>query len=130
MINVFLGIVSVILLLIIIALVWLIRDRFKLKKELQQLTDYLNRNNRDIAGLCSAAITIDARLAASSEQIHELNQKIIDNQRTEASSQPYYSVIQKIRAGASVADLMQNSGLSRDEAVLLMRLHGNQNSAK
>lgn len=128
MVNLFLGIFSVITALIIIALVWLIRERFKLKKELKILTDYVNRNNRDIASLCSAAIAVDTRLNTSHEQLKELVQ-IVEVQRTEMTPQPYHSVIQKIRAGADVAELMQNSGLSRDEAVLLIRLHGNKTSA-
>jgi hypothetical protein len=32
--------------------------------------------------------------------------------------------IEKVRAGASINDLMQTSGLSHDEAALLIRLHG------
>jgi len=35
-------------------------------------------------------------------------------------------VIQRVRQGADVAELMQQFGLSRDEAVLLIRLHGTQ----
>jgi hypothetical protein len=42
----------------------------------------------------------------------------------EAAFHPYSSAIQKVRSGASVSELMQNSGLSQDEAALLIRLHG------
>ena len=130
MVDIFLGIYSVLLLLVVIVLIWLVYDRFKLKKEIEALTDSVNRNNRDISGLCSAAITIDTRMTEGADQLNAALQKINDLQRTESTAQPYYSVIQKIRAGATVADLMQNSGLSRDEAVLLIRLHGNPQSKK
>ncbi len=126
MVNVFLGVFSVIMVFMIIAVIWLIYDRFKLKKEIDQLTEYVNRNNKDIAGLCSAAITIDTRLTDNTDQLKEFAQKVAEVQRVENTAQPYFSVIQKIRAGAGVQDLMQNSGLSRDEAVLLIRLHGNK----
>lgn len=126
--KLYLGILCGILLIFLVIMIWLIVDRFKLKKELQQLTEYVNRNNRDIAGLCSAAIAVDTRLNSSDEQVKALSQKIIEARKDENASQPYYNVIQKIRAGASVAELMQESGVSRDEAVLLIRLHGNKMS--
>jgi hypothetical protein len=34
--------------------------------------------------------------------------------------------IQKVRSGASINDLMQSSGLTHDEAALLIRLHGSK----
>jgi hypothetical protein len=130
MVEIFLGVYSVLLLLVVAVLIWLVYDRFKLKKELNLLTDAVNRNNRDISGLCSAAITMDTRMTEGAEQLNAAIQKINELQRVDSTAQPYYSVIQKIRAGATVADLMQNSGLSRDEAVLLIRLHGSPQSNK
>jgi Protein of unknown function (DUF2802) len=42
------------------------------------------------------------------------------------STHPYSLAIQKARSGANVSELMQNSGLSQDEAALLIRLHGSK----
>ena len=53
-------------------------------------------------------------------------QKFADYQHNEPSTHPYSLVIQKVRSGASVSELMQNSGLSQDEAALLIRLHGSK----
>jgi hypothetical protein len=130
MVNLYIGIFSAILLLVIILLFWLMIERSRLKRELTMLTEYVNRNNTDIAGLCSAAITIDTRLGDYEERLEDLSQIVSELHRTEIAAQPYHSVIQKIRAGASVTELMQNSGLSRDEAVLLIRLHGTKLSAE
>jgi hypothetical protein len=65
-------------------------------------------------------------IAATDEQMSTLCAKIADYQHNEPSTHPYSVVIQKVRSGASVSELMQNSGLSQDEAALLIRLHGSK----
>jgi hypothetical protein len=124
---IFLGIISVIICFIIVLLIWLISDRFKLKKELRVLSDYISRNNRDVAGLCSAALKVDERLIEHEELLNDLQTKMTEQKKAEPSSQSYHGAIQRVQAGGTVADLMQNFGLSRDEATLLIHLHGAKN---
>lgn len=114
------------LVLVILILLWLVFAYARLKRELQFLKDYAERNNKDIAGLCSAAITVDTRLQERDQLIKELQQKLTQLNTVETTAQPYHSVIQKVRSGADLNELMQNCGLSRDEASLLIRLHGKQ----
>ncbi len=109
---------------IVIVLVWLVRTHLKLKHDYQVLADVVQGHNNDIAGLCAAALAADGRRDATDEQLSVLCAKISDYQYNEPSSHPYSLVIQKVRSGASVNELMQNSGLSQDEAALLIRLHG------
>lgn len=131
MINPFLMtiIITVIFGLVVIiigVLVWLIRTHLKLKSDYQMLVDVVHSNNNDIADLCAAALTADGRMAAMDEQIGAVDAKISEYQHHnhEMSAHPYGLIIQKVRNGASVSELMQNSGLSQDEAALLIRLHG------
>ncbi len=112
--------------LILLILLWLALGYMRLKKELHALKEYANRNNKDIAGLCSAAVTVDTRLNDRDQLIKELQQKLTQLNTVETTAQPYHSVIQKVRSGADLNELMQNCGLSRDEAALLIRLHGKQ----
>lgn len=126
-----------------IALVWVVFSYKKLKQELSILRDDVERNNKDIAGLCSAAVSVDSRLLSSSEQLKGVVEKVMDSHeqlkdivekvtgferhgQQESSSQPYHSAIQRIHDGASAEELIKQCGLSRDEAVLLIRLHGKQ----
>jgi hypothetical protein len=111
---------------VVIALVWLVRTHLKLKHNYLMLADIVHGHNNDIADLCTAVLTADGRIAATDEQISALCAKITDYQHNEPSTHPYSLVIQKVRSGASVSDLMQNSGLSQDEAALLIRLHGSK----
>ena len=152
MINPFLMtlIIAVVTGVVIIVLVWLVRTHLKLKHDYQVLADAVHGNNNDIADLCAAALTADGYMAATDEQISvlcaaalkveghivateeqisALCAKISDYQHNESSTHPYSLTIQKVRSGASVSELMQNSGLSQDEAALLIRLHGSKASA-
>lgn len=109
-----------------ILLVWLTFDHIKLKRRYRALAEHLNNHNLDIVGLCSASVGVDNRLAETAELLKELTEKIDDFEQREEESKPYHAIIQKVRSGADVAELTQEFGISRDEALLLIRLHGGQ----
>lgn len=121
-----LAVITVVVIVVVIALVWLVRAHLQLRLDYQSLADLMHGHNSDIADLCAAALAADGRIAATDEQIGILYAKISDYQDKESSSHPYEQVIQKVRNGATVSELMQNSGLSQDEAALLIRLYGSQ----
>jgi len=116
------GVVS----LVVLALVWLVRKYLKLKRDYQDLAEIVHGYNNDIRELYAAALTVDERITATDGQISSLSAKVSDFQQHEPSNHPYSEAIQKARSGASVSELMQNSGLSQDEAALLIRLHGSK----
>jgi hypothetical protein len=128
---------AVAIVVMLLALVWLIRAQLKMKHDYQVLNDIVHGNCNDIAGLCSAALTVDSRIvtvdnriAATDELIDDLAAKLAEVEQeveqNEDSSHPYSGDIRKVRSGASVNELMKNSGLSHDEAALLIRLHGSK----
>jgi len=113
-------------------LVWLVRAYLSLRRDYQMLSDRVGSSYNDLAGLCSAALAMDRRMDISDEQLQRLWTKLSemsDSAVGEQPDHPYRSVIQKVRSGASVAELMQSSGLSHDEAALLIRLHGSKASS-
>jgi len=133
----------VIVAIIFMLLVWVVLENKKLKQSLSTLENDVERNNKDIAGLCSAAVSVDSRLTNSSEQLKgiveevtessEKLRRIVDkvtgleyHEQQDSSSQSYDSAIQQIHEGANAEELIKQCGLSRDEAVLLIRLHGKQ----
>lgn len=113
-----------VLCVILILLVWLAVDHLKLKRDYRALAEHLNNHNRDIVGLCSASVGVDNRLAEADALLKELSEKIADFEQREEEAKPYHAIIQKVRSGADVAELTRKFGISRDEAVLLIRLHG------
>jgi cell shape-determining protein MreC len=132
--SIFLTIFSItatVLIAVVVAVFWLARERFQLKRDWQILSSIVDGSKNDIFGLCSAALVVDEKNALMNEQIHDLKQqlahlleKINELQQSDSMNSPYNVDIRKIRDGASVEELMQQSDLSYDEAALLIRLHG------
>ncbi|MFW5443680.1 MAG: DUF2802 domain-containing protein [Methylococcaceae bacterium] len=106
-------------------LVWLILQHKKLRQDFIVLSAVVERNNKDIAGLCSAAVSVDNRVYENKEQLKGIVEKVVDfEQHEQQLSQPYHGAIQRVRNGATAEELIQQCGLSREEATLLIRLHG------
>lgn len=124
LIDIGIAVASGVVIVLALVLVWLLRAHLKLKCAYQVLTDIVHGHNNDIRDLCAAALTVNEHIATTDGQISALRAKISDYQQNEPSTHPYSLAIQKVRSGASVSELMQNSGLSQDEAALLIRLHG------
>jgi len=119
--------------IVVAAVVWLFIEHKKLKQQLTVLTDEAERNNKDIAGLCSAAVSVDKRLLDNCGQLNDIVEKVSGLEQHEHEympesddnqQQPYQNAIQLVKNGATAEELIQHCGLSRDEAVLLIRLHG------
>jgi hypothetical protein len=124
---------SAVMVFMLVVLFWLVRTQLKLKHDYRTLSEVVHGHGNDIAGLCSAALKVDTRIASvdrqvafTDEQINDLVVKLAEAEQNEQSAHPYSVDIRKVRSGASVNELMQNSGLSHDEAALLIRLHGSK----
>ena len=125
--NILLVTLLTIILVITGVLVRLMRGYKKLRQDYIILSKHVERNNKDIAGLCSAAVFVDSKLSDNNAQINGIVEKVTDFELHEQqASQPYYDAIQKVRNGAVAEELIQQCGLSREEALLLIRLHGNR----
>lgn len=125
-------------LLLLLLLAWvavrLWREQQVLKRELTLLAAQLQRGNSDVAALCSAAVVVDKRLAGCEarlndalENIRQAAEPVSPLPSTEQVDPPedgdYQHVIEQIRQGKGVEDLVKQCGLTRDEAMLLFRLH-------
>ena len=127
--NILFVILLTITLVIVGVLARLMRGYKKLRQDYIILNKHVERNNRDIAGLCSAAVCVDSRLSDNNEQLNGIVEKVTDfEQHEQQASQPYHSAIQKVRNGADAEELIQQCDLSREEAMLLIHLHGNKMS--
>lgn len=111
--------------------VW--RQQKRLTQECQLLRKQLQRGSDDVAGLCAAAIAVDKRLSENESHLHHMLDSLNAPQprqdefviaEEEVHQGGYALAIEKIHLGASLDELVKSCGLTRDEAVLLMRLHG------
>ena len=115
----------IITIVIVGVLVWLVQEHKKLRQDYTILSDFVERNNRDIAGLCSAAVSVDGKLSDNNEQLNGIVEKVADFEQHEPQgSQSYHSAIQRVKNGSNAEELIEQCGLSREEAMLLIRLHG------
>jgi len=125
---------AIAIVIMLVVLFWLVRTQRKLKHDYQVLHDIVHANTNDIVGLCTAALTVDGRIATvdnriavTDEQINDLATKLSEVEQNGPLDHPYSVDIRKVKSGAGINELMQSSGLSHDEAALLIRLHGSKN---
>ena len=135
-IDIMMIVIAIVVVTNTIALIILFRSHLKLKFNYQVLTEFMQNLNNDITELYTFTQSIDDYKSITDQQMNYLYKKItatksthqvnsrINTPSNESSNHPYNLVIQQVRNGANVNDLMQNSGLSQDEAALLIRLHG------
>ncbi len=120
--------------LLLLGLIGFWRETKKLGRRIRSLEAGLQQTHEDLAGICSAAVMVDKRLAANDARLDQVWEFVQDQGQadmekfaevpTASTQQSYDGVIQKIRRGISLDELVKECGLTRDEAVLLMRLHG------
>lgn len=123
--------------LLFVSQIKLWRQLKKLQQDCQSLRSQSQRSSDDVAGLCSAAIAVDKRLSANESQLSQLVNAGYTPQQTlpqqeehvvyeanDEEPQGYALAIEKIQRGVNIDELVKSCGLTRDEAVLLMRLHG------
>lgn len=124
--TILIALLAGVVLILAVAFVWLLRKFMKLKDEYEDLGEIVHGLNNDMRDFYSATLAIDERLTATDKQIVGLEGRIANFQQHDSSNHPYSMAIQKVRNGASISELMQTSGLSQDEAALLIRLHGSK----
>jgi hypothetical protein len=80
--------------------------------------------NGTLAALCAGAVGVDRRLSRLEKQGRDLGyrQEAIENQQQ--GEQPYGEAIQLVQQGASAIRLVEELGLTRNEAELVVMLHG------
>jgi Protein of unknown function (DUF2802) len=152
MIEIWLMVISVCLYAAIVAVVLLWRRQNRLNAQMEALQLTLRGAADDLVNLCAAAVIGDQNREQVQERLAQLDQtlqNLIDKQNTLAAAPPpapktlmqqvspislpeptepeqpqnYQTAIDKIRLGASVEDLIKSCGLTRDEALLLTRMH-------
>ncbi len=134
----------VITMILIGILVWLVLEHFKLKKNYLLLNDSVERNNQDIAGICSTAVFVDKKITGNTkylrsvadkfesydsefQEIQEKLQQLLEQPDVSAPS-AQFNAIPSLRKNEEIDELIQQSEVSREETELLMRLHSRGSS--
>ena len=123
--------VNTILMLLVAVLffgfVFLTQKYRELMKNYLSLKYEVERHGKDIAGLCSAAVSVDNQLSKYNQKLTGKDDSLVYLEEVEVKSEKnsYHNAIQSAKRGSSVDELMQQYSLSREEAGFLIRLHGN-----
>ena len=110
-------------------LVLLAVEHKKLRRDFRILSENVRRNNQDIGGLSSAAIFVDSRISGNKTELNSVVDKIdsfeeaLDSPEVLAD-ESYQPVIQTVLNKVDSGEQIQQSGASREETELLMRLRG------
>jgi hypothetical protein len=106
-----------------IAVYVLFRAHRELKRGYAALNERVERQRKDLIGLCSAAVQVDRRLLEQDRRMREYTEKVESISTQDTSHQPYYTAIDKVKKGASPQELVAEYGLSMSEANLLVNLY-------
>mgnify|MGYP000291142491 CR=1 FL=1 len=119
------SVMAVSILLLSGGIIWLILEQNKLKVSQDNLLTQVDSMSNDIAVVCSTAVNVDMRLSQQSTQVDNVVKDVNQHKKIETEEkQPYSLAIQKVQSGASSQELIKECGLSREEAALLIKLHG------
>ena len=118
-------IVIVIQLVLIAALVFLARNQAALRKELVENRGQAEQMMDELKALYGGAAGQVNHIARLEQQLNTLTDKQEQMDAQDPANQSYSEAIQLVQRGASIEDLMRR-GMRREEAELLLRLHGRQ----
>ncbi len=108
-----------------IVLGWALRRQHARFHLLQREIESLNQT---LSGLCSGAVGVDRRILRLEQKERHLEERQAHLEQQKTSDSPYGDAIAKARQGMPVEQLMLEYGLSRNEAELLVSLHGERNT--
>ena len=118
----------------LLGLAFVVFKLFRACRELQQenaaLNEKIERQRKDLVGLCAAAVQVDRRLLELDRRLRECTDnaaetavKVETMSTQDTSHQPYYTAIDRAKKGAGPQELVAEYGLSLSEANLLVSLY-------
>ncbi|MCB1857815.1 MAG: DUF2802 domain-containing protein [Gammaproteobacteria bacterium] len=97
---------------------------FSQRRELRKQQRLIGLLQADIGALCAGAVGADQRVAQLEKQGRSADSRQQIGESRQPPGQPYGKAIQLVHEGASPAELVEQLGLSRSEAELVVMLHG------
>ena len=103
-----------------------LRDARDQNSELQQQIDLVRQS---ISGLTAGAVGVDRRMRQLAAREKVLSQRQETYEIQQGDEQPYGHAIRLVQQGAGAHRLVQELELSESEAELIVRLHGQRDTA-
>lgn len=94
------------------------------QREMSLMKRRLDGVASDLNALCAGAVGVDRRITQLEDRNRQLDQRQESLEIQQQDERPYGEAIQLVHKGATAAALVENLGLSRSEAELVVMLHG------
>jgi flagellar biosynthesis/type III secretory pathway M-ring protein FliF/YscJ len=119
--------VAVVFLLLVVVLLWVFNFRREQQRqeELAQHKREIETLKQTVGALCSSAVGVDKRVNRLERQGRDLEERQESmEQHTQYGEPPYADAIRMVREGAGPEQLVNELGISRDAADLIIMMHG------
>ena len=93
------------------------------RKILNEQAAAMQRINKDMHALCAGAINLGKHIDGLEHRIRRLAERQDQLELRDPMEQTYAHAIRLAQKGVDVDDLVENCGLARGEAELLLRIH-------
>ncbi|OOZ37245.1 DUF2802 domain-containing protein [Solemya velesiana gill symbiont] len=121
--TIIVAVVCIVALAVMLALANRMRQQSSQMADLSARVEYLASN---LNALCSGAVGVDHRVARLERIGRDLEHRQESMETHQQTDRPYGQAIQMVHQGATVTRLIEELGLSRSEAELLVSLHGSK----
>lgn len=112
-----------------VAIAILNRRLRKARDHSANLQQQLEMVRQSISGLTAGAVGVDRRMRALAQREKVLSERQETYEIQQADEQPYGHAIRLVQQGAGAHRLVQELELSESEAELIVRLHGQRDTA-
>lgn len=119
--------VAVIFLLLVVVSLWVfnVRRERQRQEQLAQHKREIETLKQTVGALCSSAVGVDKRVNRLERQGRDLEERQENmEQHTQYGEPPYADAIRMVREGAGPEQLVNELGISRDAADLIIMMHG------
>ena len=105
-------------------LLWLISVERRRQEQIRQLERNLETLKQTVGALCSSAVGVDRRVNRIDRHGRDLEERQDNIECQQNIDPPYADAIRLVKGGADVDHLVQELGISRGAADLIIMLHG------
>jgi hypothetical protein len=119
--------ILLLLIMLIVQLVLQFRSESRRRENLAQYKRDIDTLKQTVGALCSSAVGVDKRVNRLEQQGRDLEERQESiEQHSQYGEPPYSDAIRMVREGAGADELIEELGISRDAADLIIMLHGNK----
>jgi ABC-type transport system involved in cytochrome bd biosynthesis fused ATPase/permease subunit len=119
------ALLPMVLLLLVLVVVFFIYERSR-RESFEKLQHEIETLKQTVSALCSSAVGVDKRVNRLERHGRDLEerQENIEHSSQQGGEPPYSDAIRMVHAGAGPEQLVEELGISRDAADLIIMIHG------